>query len=144
MGEPLTDRRADPRFPLPDAADARSTLRPGCVVLVVDVSAGGALVEAGRPMRPGARVHLQIVTTVRTLAVGARVLRCAVWMLDPLDGVTYRGALQFEDRCDSPWELQTPRGSDVPGPSRPSNRRGGKAIPTARALFEICQHRSMK
>lgn len=144
MGEPLTDRRADPRFPLPDAADARSTLRPGCVVLVVDVSAGGALVEAGRPMRPGARVHLQIVTTERTLAVGARVLRCAVWMLDPLDGVTYRGALQFEDRCDSLWEHGTPAGSQVPGLSRPDSRRGGNAIPAAGALFEIRQHRSMK
>jgi hypothetical protein len=42
--------------------------------------------------------HFQIVTRLRMLALSARVLRCEVWTLDSSHGVTYRGALQFEER----------------------------------------------
>ena len=59
VDQPLTDRRIDARFPPPARAATRATLRPGCPVVLVDFSAGGALVEASRPLRPGARVHLQ-------------------------------------------------------------------------------------
>ena len=97
------DRRVDARFPAETVA-ARATLRPGCVSAVIDWSAGGALVQAARPLRPGSRVHLQVVLECRTLALAAHVLRCAVWSLDPNEGVTYRGALRFEDRCEAFWE----------------------------------------
>jgi PilZ domain-containing protein len=100
VDQPLTDRRIDARFPPPQRGATRATLRPGCLVLLVDLSAGGALVEASRPLRPGTRVHLQVVTDARTVALAARVLRCAVWSLDPHAGVTYRGALMFEERCE--------------------------------------------
>ena len=110
MDQPLTDRRLDARFPPPRRGATRATLRPGCPVRLVDLSAGGALVEAARPLRPGAHVHLQLVTGARTFALAARVLRCAVWSLDPYDGVTYRGALMFEERCEQFW--------DTPGPAR--------------------------
>lgn len=99
MDQPVTDRRVDARFPA-DTGPARATLRPGCLVVVIDWSAGGALVEAAKPLRPGSRVHLQVVLERRTLALAAHVLRCAVWALDPAEGVTYRGALKFEDRCE--------------------------------------------
>ena len=114
MDQPLTDRRIDARFPPPRHGATRATLRPGCIVLLVDLSAGGALVEASRPLRPGARVHLQLVTEGRTFALAARVLRCAVWSLEPYDGVTYRGALKFEERCEVFWEAETPAGSATP------------------------------
>jgi len=87
---------------------------------VVDVSAGGALVQAERPLRPGARVHVQIVTKLRVFALIARVLRCEVWMLDSSQGVTYRGALQFEERCDLPWEAETRIGSLLPATGTPA------------------------
>ena len=77
MDQPLTDRRVDARFALPRTTITRATLRPGCAVRVVNLSAGGALVQADQPIRPGARVHVQIVTTVRAFALVARVLRCA-------------------------------------------------------------------
>jgi hypothetical protein len=80
----------------------------------VDLSAGGALLEASRPLRPGARVHLQLVIEAGTFALAARVLRCAVWSLDPYDGVTYRGALAFEERCELFWEPRTPASSSAP------------------------------
>lgn len=113
MDQPLTDRRSDARFP-PRRGATRATLRPGCPVLLVDLSAGGALVQAGRPLRPGARIHLQLVTEVRTFVLTARVLRCAVWSLDPHDGVTYRGALKFEDRCERFWDAETTGAPAIP------------------------------
>jgi len=114
VDQPLTDRRADARFPPPRRGATRATLRPGCTVLLVDLSAGGALVEASRPLRPGARVHLQLVMEARTFAMVARVVRCAVWSLAPYDGVIYRGALMFEDRCEDFWESRRHAGSAVP------------------------------
>jgi len=108
VDQPLTERRVDARFPPARRGEPRATLRPGCPVRLVDLSAGGALLEASRPLRPGARVHLQIVTAARTFALAARVLRCAVWSLDPYEGVTYRGALAFEERCELFWEAEAP------------------------------------
>ncbi len=103
MEHPVADRRANVRFLPPPRAAGRATLRPGCIVTLLDVSAGGVFVEALRPLRPGARVHLQLVTAARTFLLTAHVLRCAVWSLDPDDGATYRGALEFEERCELFW-----------------------------------------
>ena len=114
MDQSLVERRGDARFPA-DGVEARATLRPGYVVAVVDWSAGGALVEGARPLRPGARVHLQIVMQRRTLALAAHVLRCAVWSLSPHGGIRYRGALQFEERCDAFWEFGGRNGSKTAG-----------------------------
>ncbi len=102
MDQPLTDRRTDGRRPWPEGQAARATLRPGCVVAVVDVSAGGVLVEAAKPLRPGARVHLQLVTAERTFTLSAHVVRCVVWSLDDRSGAIYRGALRFEQPFDPP------------------------------------------
>ena len=46
MDQPLTDRRIDARFALPRSSVTRATLRPGCAVRVVNLSASGALVQA--------------------------------------------------------------------------------------------------
>ena len=100
----------------------RVTLRPGCPVVLVDLSTGGALVQGDRPLRPGARVHLQLVTEVRTFVLAARVLRCAVWSLDPHDGVIYRGALKFEERC----ELFTCHPPTMPEAGRRGRRAAGR------------------
>lgn len=120
MGQPVKDRRSDPRFEWTSEEITRATLRPGCTVHIVDVSAGGALLQSARPLRPGARVHVQIVTKLRALSLVATVLRCEVWMLDSLQGIVYRGALQFEQRCDFLWEAETPIESVVPAPYVPT------------------------
>jgi hypothetical protein len=96
----LTERRRDTRVRHTWLRAVRATLRPGCLVALVELSAGGALVQAGRPLRPGARVHLQLTTGSRSTAIAAHVLRCAVWAIDPTTGVIYQGALRFEHRCD--------------------------------------------
>jgi len=100
-------------------------------VRVVDLSQGGALVEGERPLRPGARVHVQVVVFATIFAVTARVLRCAVSALHPSDGVKYRGALQFENRCDPLWETSTHAGADVPGSATPVDGRRGQRLPVA-------------
>ena len=105
MDESLTDRRADARFPPSAREPTRATLRPGCSVMLVNLSAGGALLEAARPFRPGARVHLQLITTRETTMLAAQVLRCVVWSLDQVVGATYRGAIKFEQRCESVLEM---------------------------------------
>lgn len=74
-----------------------ATLRPGCPVLVIDLSHAGAQVETSRPLRPGTRVHVRLVAEGWSLGVAALVLRCAVWHVHADDGVTYRGNLRFDE-----------------------------------------------
>lgn len=142
MDQPVTDRRIDTRFAWAQAGITRATLRPGCAVRVVNVSAGGALVQAGRPLRPGARVHVQLVTSSRVFALVARVLRCAVWMLDSHDGATYRGALQFEERCEQLWESGTLPGSRVPVESNHDTEPLGMEYPDGEESIQRPSHRS--
>jgi hypothetical protein len=114
VGQHVKDRRREPRYGWSPDDISHATLRPGCVVRVVDLSAGGALVEAARPLRPGARLHFHLVVRHQSFGLAVRVLRCAVWTLDSREGIQYRGALQFEERCELFWETETPIGSDVP------------------------------
>lgn len=123
------NRRMDSRFAPPDQNAARATLRPGCVVSLVDVCRGGALVEGPRPMRPGARVHLQVTTAARTFAIEAQVLRCAVWILDPIEGVRYRGALRFDQRIDWTWGDASRGGYHVPESGGPPSAHFGHPLP---------------
>jgi PilZ domain len=95
----VADRRVERRLPGAAMGMVHATLRPGCPVQVVDISEGGAQVETERPLRPGMRVHVRMIGEDWALAVPALVLRCHVWTLRPGAGVTYRGALRFEERC---------------------------------------------
>ncbi len=129
MDQPLTDRRHDTRFLSPLLRLTRATLRPGHVVSLIDLSAGGALIQCPRPMRPGSRVYLQVATDARTVAMHAHVLRCTVVAVNPHEGLTYRGAVKFEHRCDLFWEGGTLAGSSVPGPNRSLPPDPGKPVP---------------
>ena len=133
MAQPLTDRRADTRFGQPVIAGTQAILRPGYEVSLVDLSAGGALIEGPRPLRPGARVHLQLLTGTRRLGIAALVLRCAVASLDSRQGVQYRGALRFERRCDTLWEGGTLDGYLLPIEEPPVAAGQGHGIPDAPA-----------
>jgi PilZ domain-containing protein len=104
--KPVSERRRDSRFGRGVIAAMRAVLRPGRAVSLVNVSAGGALVESPRPLRPGSDVHLQLTTGHRSFGLSARVLRCAVAAIDST-GVLYRGALSFANRCDALWESAT-------------------------------------
>ncbi len=134
MGQHIKDRRGDPRYGWSSEDISQATLRPGCVVQVVDLSAGGALVQATRPLRPGARLHFHLVLRHRSFGLVAHVLRCAVWALDSREGITYRGALQFEERCESFWETGTQIGSDIPWPTVTEAEEEGIAYPIDRRV----------
>jgi hypothetical protein len=93
------DRRRAARHPAQDLGIVEATIRPGRHVRIVEASTGGAEIETERQLRPGARVHLRIEAASGTLAVAAHVLRCTVVALHAEGGVTYRGAVKFDERC---------------------------------------------
>jgi hypothetical protein len=86
-------------------------VRPGHRARLIDVSAGGALIETSHRLLPGASVELQVETVSDRASVRGQVLRCAVVRLRPT-WVCYRGAIAFDRHL--PWfvderELSTPQ-----------------------------------
>jgi hypothetical protein len=88
-------RRTARRSDAGDHGIITARVRPGHQATVIDVSAGGALIETEHRLLPGTSVELQMETTSCRASVRGRVLRCAVSMLQPAS-VRYRGAIGFE------------------------------------------------
>jgi PilZ domain len=88
----------------------RARMRPGYRLIVIDVSTCGALVEAGRPLRPGSYVELHLETDAQRATIAARVVRCTVAAIHSESGVTYRAALSFREACEWVREGVTPGG----------------------------------
>ena len=114
MGDEVGERRGEPRLPATVLQIERATLRPGCLVAVLDLSANGAQVQSERPLRPGSRIHIRLAARNSSLAVGAVVVRCSVWILQA-DVVIYRGALRFDEPCTSFCEEQMQTGEALIG-----------------------------
>ena len=110
------DRRREERVA---AIGLRARVRPGYRLVIVDLSCAGALVEAGRPLRPGSHVELHLETDARGGMVAARVVRCAVAAIDAESGVTYRAALCFSESCEWVREALTRAGYGIPGAATP-------------------------
>ena len=92
------ERRAWPRVTTIECPDmARGKVRPGRLAQIVDMSAGGALIETECRLLPGMQVDLQVGAPVALYNVKARILRCHVAILDR-ERIRYRGALVFEQR----------------------------------------------
>lgn len=104
MDRQVIDRRREPRLPATAVPPIHATLRPGHVVLVVDLSPSASRIETTRQVRPGSRVHVRLVLAGEDVAVGALVLRCAVSAIHPGAGVRYRSALQFDEGRMPFWE----------------------------------------
>lgn len=90
------DRRVSQRMPIPSRTPVTATLRPGCVVILCNVSTEGVALRSARQLRPGGRVHLQVVWREQRLSLAATVVRCTVAAVHPLDGICYAGALRFD------------------------------------------------
>jgi hypothetical protein len=88
-------------------------VRPGHDVALVNVSAGGALVETKRRLLPGSCVELQLTAASRSTSIRARVLRCGVSMLHA-SSISYRGAVSF-DRDLAWFSAVGDPGYEVPG-----------------------------
>lgn len=106
------DRRREHRV---TGTTMRARVRPGFRLIIIDMSACGALVEAGRPLRPGSYVDMHLETDALHGRVAARVVRCAVAAIDAETGITYRAALSFGESCDWVREALTPAVHGVPG-----------------------------
>ena len=75
-------------------------VRPGHHATLIDVSAGGALIETNHRLLPGAAVELQVETGTARASVRGRVLRSTVIGVQP-SWVCYRGAIGFDTHL--PW-----------------------------------------
>jgi hypothetical protein len=84
MDDAIGERRAEPRLPAAALQIERATLRPGCLVAVLDLSAIGAQVQSERPLRPGSRIHVRIARA--PLDAGGRCGRGPLQRLDPAGG----------------------------------------------------------
>ena len=73
----------------------RARLRPGRTADILDLSAGGALIETDWRLLPGMRVEMQVGDPVPLFRVAARILRCHVAVVDRTR-IRYRGALMFD------------------------------------------------
>ena len=130
MAHSVSDRRLDARFTAPIIDGIGMTLRPGHDVVLVDLGVHGARVHSTRPLRPGARVHVQLTTEARRVGLGAQVLRCSVASIDG-SGVVYSGALAFDHRCNVLWEEMTRQGYELPAEARLVRHHRGQGLPHA-------------
>lgn len=89
------DRRTHERLAADDLDWLKSVrLKFGPSLKLLDLSAGGALVESATPLRPGSTAALTITGRGVTETATFRVLRCEVASVN--GGIVYRGACVFE------------------------------------------------
>jgi len=101
MSQQKAERRRTYRRQRPEEHGIVSTrVRPGHEATLVDVSAGGALIETSLRLLPGAAVELQVDTGTTRASVRGRVLRSAVVRVRA-SSVCYRGAIGFDTHL--PW-----------------------------------------
>ena len=103
MSQPATERRQTHRRQrLEEHGIVSTRVRPGHHASLIDVSAGGALIETNHRLLPGAAVELQVETGAARATVRGRVLRSTVIGVQP-SCVCYRGAVGFDAHL--PWFL---------------------------------------
>lgn len=106
-----SDRRVNRRrHHVDEHGIVQAEVRPGHAVTLIDVSAGGALVETSYRLLPGSCVELRMTGTSRKTSLRGRVLRCAVVRVRPAS-ICYRGAIVFDRYL--PW-FGDDGGYDVP------------------------------
>ena len=81
-------------------------VRPGHHAMLINISAGGALIETGHRLLPGSNVDLVLERSQRRASVRGRVLRCTVVRLQSAS-ICYRGAIGFDRSL--PWFVEHER-----------------------------------
>ena len=104
-------------------------IHPGREVIVVDMSAHGALVEGVWRLRPGSRVELQLELETREALVPGRVDRCYVASLNHPGGVRYRAAIRFEGEVAFGGHRDLLDGYSVPDRIRDLRPISGHGLP---------------
>ncbi len=108
---------------------ARARVRPGLDVTLLDLSSGGALVEASVRLLPGSRVELQLSSSDAPRLVAGRVLRCCVSALTREHGIRYTAAVGFETRLAIPGDDPAHDGYLLPGTFSPLAGVKGRNYP---------------
>jgi hypothetical protein len=94
----VDDRRREPRrCGVGEHGIQSARVRPGIDVRLLDVSAGGALIETTSRLLPGRRLVLQLSFASCAVAIPGSVLRCTVFHAS-VDRIAYRGAVGFDRR----------------------------------------------
>ena len=110
MSSSQSERRKTRRRDAREHGIASARIRPGHQVQLINLSPGGALVEADRRMLPGSAVELHIQAEDRQATMRGCVVRCVVVGVRPAS-VSYRGAIAFDRHL--PW-FGEPSGYEVP------------------------------
>jgi hypothetical protein len=98
-----------------------SRLKHGPSVSLIDLSVGGALIEADVQLKPGTRLALEIASgSDAPSLVPMRVLRCEVATIRP-EATTYRGACEFVRPLEWPM-LMSPAVIAIPEPPQQPQR----------------------
>ena len=100
-----SDRRAHPRISGDLLLVQQARLKFGPSVAIVDLSAGGALLETAIPLRPGGASALELLAGERAAIVPFRVTRSYVVGLQ--GPVLYRGACAFDRPLAMPGFLRS-------------------------------------
>ena len=100
MSRKHSERRGARRHGVDEHGIVRARIRPGHQVTLIDLSPGGALVEADRRLLPGSAVELHIQSADRHASMRGRVLRCSVVRVRA-ESICYRGAIAFDRHL--PW-----------------------------------------
>jgi PilZ domain len=123
------DRRAESRLSAEDASWLRrARLKYGSEVRVVDVSAGGILVEsAGAPLAPQSNVVFELSGQAGTTLAPARVVRS-----HPVDGNRYQAACAFK----RPLSINALAAITREQSSEPATERAPAAAASTRASWQ--------
>ena len=101
------ERRLGSRHEGPEGHGIQSMqVRPGHHAMLINISAGGALIETGRRLLPGSNVDLVLERSQCRASVRGRVLRCTVVRLQSAS-ICYRGAIGFDRSL--PWFVEHER-----------------------------------
>lgn len=105
MTDRLERRKTDRSIPT-EHGIVSARVRPGREVFVIDLSAGGILVETIHRLLPGVWIELHLTTPERRVAMRGCVLRCAVARLGP-ESIWYRGAIRFDRKLPRLLECES-------------------------------------
>jgi len=127
MTHRLAERRSTRRFGRVEEHRIVTTrIRPGHLAVMVDVGAGGALIETTHRLLPGTSVELHVESDTRHIRMRGEVLRSAVVKVRP-DAVSYRGAIRFDRHL--PWFVDESAGQASSPDTRPAHPPRAAATP---------------
>ena len=92
----FVERRKNPRFDRSDIPSLKSIhLVAETEIKLINISRGGALIEAQRRMMPGSPISLKISYAKKVYHLAGKVLRSNIREIDKM--VTYRVAIVFNE-----------------------------------------------